>query len=80
VWHLASVLFTFDIGLYAMSFYMPQAVKSLSSGYSNTAVGILVMVPHLAGLMAMILVSRSSDRRLERRYHATIPAIVGGMH
>jgi ACS family tartrate transporter-like MFS transporter len=79
VWHLASVLFTFDIGLYAMSFYMPQAVKSLSSGYSNTAVGILVMVPHLAGLTAMILVSRSSDRRLERRYHAAIPVIVGGM-
>jgi ACS family tartrate transporter-like MFS transporter len=79
VWHLASVLFTFDIGLYAMSFYMPQAVKSLSGRYSNTAVGILVMVPHLAGLTAMILVSRSSDRRLERRYHAAIPAVAGGM-
>src|ERR1700688_2224895 len=78
VWHLASVLFTFDIGLYAMSFYMPQAVKSVSSGYSNTAVGILVMVPHLAGLAAMILVSRSSDRKRERRYHAAFPAILGG--
>jgi len=78
VWHLASVLFTFDIGLYAMSFYMPQAVKSVSSGYSNTAVGVLVMVPHLAGLAAMILVSRSSDRRHERRYHAAFPAILGG--
>ena len=79
VWHLASVLFTFDIGLYAMSFYMPQSVKSLSSGYSNTAVGILVMVPHLAGLAMMILVSRSSDLKLERRYHAAIPAIAGGL-
>ena len=79
VWHLAAALFAFDIGLYAMSFYMPQAVRSLSSGYSNTAVGILVMVPHLAGLMAMILVSRSSDRRLERRFHAGIPLIAGGM-
>ena len=78
VWHLASALFAFDIGLYAMSFYMPQAVKSLSGGYSNTAVGILVMVPHLAGLVAMILVSRSSDRRLERRFHAAIPLTVGG--
>ena len=58
---------------------MPQALKSTSSGYSNTAVGILVMAPHLAGLMAMTVVSRSSDRRLERRYHAAIPAIVGGM-
>jgi ACS family tartrate transporter-like MFS transporter len=79
VWHLASILFTFDIGLYAMSFYMPQAVKSVSIGYSNTAVGIWVTVPHLAGLATMILVSRSSDRRRERRYHAAIPAIVGGV-
>ena len=79
VWHLAFAAFAFDIGLYAMSFYMPQAVKSLSRGYSNTAVGILVMVPHLAGLMAMILVSRSSDRHIERRFHAAIPLIVGGV-
>jgi ACS family tartrate transporter-like MFS transporter len=37
----------------------------------------LVMIPSLVGLPAMILVSRSSDRRLERRYHVAIPAIVG---
>ena len=79
VWHLAAALFGFDIALYAMSFYMPQALKSISNGYSNTAVGILVMLPHLAGLLAMTVVSRSSDRRLERRYHAAFPAIVAGM-
>jgi ACS family tartrate transporter-like MFS transporter len=79
VWHLASVHFMYLVGFYGMLFYMPQAVKSLSTAYSNTLVGILVMVPHLAGLTAMILVSRSSDRRLERRYHAAIPAIVGGV-
>lgn len=62
-----------------MSFYMPQALKALSRGYSNTEVGILVMIPHLAGLLAMILISRSSDRRLERRYHAAVPIIVGGL-
>jgi ACS family tartrate transporter-like MFS transporter len=79
VWHLAAVLFVFDVGLYGMSFYMPQAVKALSHGYSNTAVGILVMLPHLAGLIAMTLVSRSSDRRLERRFHAAIPLAVSGV-
>ena len=79
VWHLAAAGFAFDIGLYAMGFYMPQSVKSLSSAYSNTEVGILVMIPHLAGLAAMILVSRSSDRRLERRYHAAIPLIFAGV-
>jgi len=78
VWRLAVALFAFDVALYSMSFYMPQAVNSSWSGYSNTAVGNLVMVPHLAGLMTMTLVSRSSDRRLERRYHAAISAVVGG--
>ena len=79
VWLLASSLFAFDIGLYAMSFYMPQAVKSLSAGFSATTVGLLVMLPHLAGLGAMVLVSRSSDRRMERRFHAAIPIAAAGM-
>ncbi len=79
VWHLACAGFAFDIGLYAMSFYMPQSVKSLSNRYSNTAVGLLVMVPHLAGLVAMILVSQSSDRRRERRYHSAVPIAIAGV-
>jgi len=79
VWHLACTSFTFQIGVYAMYFWMPQAVRSLSSLYSNTLVGILVMVPYIAGLLAMILVSRSSDRRLERRFHGAIPLVVGGI-
>jgi len=37
------------------------------------------MIPNLVGLVGMILVSRSSDRRLERKYHAAIPAIVAGV-
>jgi MFS transporter, ACS family, tartrate transporter len=79
VWHLACVSFTLQAGGYAMNFWMPQAVRSLSSLYSNTVVGFLVMVPYLAALVAMILVSRSSDRRMERRYHTAIPLIVGGI-
>jgi len=63
---------------YAISFWMPQAVKSLSD-YSNTVVGLLVMIPYIAGLATTLLVSRSSDRRLERRYHAAIPLIGGGI-
>ena len=79
VWHLACIGFSLAIGLNSMSFWMPQVVKSLSGQYSNTVVGLLVMVPQLAGLGAMILVSRSSDRKLERRYHAAIPGIAAGI-
>src|SRR5215471_8318860 len=37
------------------------------------------MVPHVAGLVAMVLVSRSSDRKLERRFHVAIPALIAGI-
>jgi MFS family permease len=79
VWRLAAVLFGFDIGLYATTFYMPQAMKAVLTGASNTLIGLLVLVPHLAGLLAMIVVSRSSDRRLERRYHCAIPLACAGV-
>ena len=78
VWQLGLTALAWDIGLYWMSFWMPQVLKSLSSSYSNTLVGFLVVIPQLVGLVGMVLVSRSSDRSLERRFHAAIPAIVGG--
>ena len=79
VWHLACIGFTLNIGMYSLTFWMPQFVKSLSSLYSNTTIGLLVMIPYLVGLLAMVLVSRSSDRKMERKYHAAIPAIVAGI-
>jgi sugar phosphate permease len=79
VWHVALISFAFQVGGYAVTFWMPQVVKSLNDGYSNTVVGILVMIPYLVGLVVMIFVSRSSDRRLERRYHGATSLIVGGL-
>lgn len=77
VWHLVSIYFGLMIGNYALYSWAPQLVKSLSSLYSNSMVGLLVTIPNLVGLAAMIIVSRSSDRKLERRYHVAIPAMVG---
>ena len=79
VWRLAVIHFGMLVGLYSMSFWMPQLVKSLSSRYSNSMIGLLVMIPNLVGLAGMILVSHSSDRMLERRYHVAIPAVTGGV-
>jgi ACS family tartrate transporter-like MFS transporter len=76
VWHLVLIYFGMTIGTYALQSWTPQLVKSLSSLYSNSMIGLLVTIPNLVGLAAMIIVSRSSDRKLERRYHVAIPAIV----
>jgi ACS family tartrate transporter-like MFS transporter len=79
VWFLSVIDFGLLIGLYTLSFWAPQLLKSLSGKYSNSAVGVMVMIPNLLGLVAMVLVSRSSDRLQERRYHAAISALVGGV-
>lgn len=79
VWHLGLIQFTALIGTYSLSSWMPQVVKALSSHYSNTVVGWLVVIPQVVGLVSMVLVSRSSDRTLERRYHAAIPVVAGGI-
>src|SRR5262249_34932893 len=78
LWHLACISFTWQTSAYAIYFWMPQAMKSLFNLYPNTLVGILVIIPFVAGLFAMILASRSSDRKLERRYHMAIPLIAAG--
>ncbi len=79
VWHLAIIYFAIIIGLYAMSFWLPQVVKGLSKMYSNTTVGLLVTIPHICGLLAMVVLSRHSDHTQERRWHAAIPAVLGGL-
>ena len=79
VWHLVLIYFGMMIGWYALQSWTPQLMRSLSSPYSNSMIGFLVAIPHVVGLAAMIFVSRSSDRRLERRYHVAIPAIVAGL-
>ena len=75
VWHLVLIYFGMTTGNYALQSWTPQLVKSLSSLYSNSMIGLLVTIPNLVGMAAMIMVSRSSDRKLERRYHVAIPAI-----
>ena len=67
--HLAGIHFLFLMGLYLTGFWMPQSIKAVARGYSNTTIGLLVLVPNLVGLVAMVLVSRSSDRRNERHWH-----------
>lgn len=79
VLHLIVIYFGMMIGSYTLSFFAPELVKSLSTKYSNSLVGYLVTIPYLAALAGMILVGRSSDRRMERRYHAAACLLLGGI-
>lgn len=78
VLYLAVTYFGMMIGLYTLSFWTPLLLQSALAGASSSAIGTLLIIPYGLGLLAMILNSRHSDRTLERRYHAAIPALVAG--
>src|SRR5215813_1436591 len=79
--NLASGLYGFSgaFGGYSFNFWLPLMMRSTLAGSSNTVVGLGVMVPNLLGVIAMILVSRHSDRTLERRYHLAASVTLAGM-
>jgi MFS family permease len=54
-------------------------MKSVFVGASGSVVGLLLVVPNLAGLIAMIIVSRHSDRTSERRYHMAAAGALAGV-
>jgi ACS family tartrate transporter-like MFS transporter len=79
VWYLTALYFPYLLSMYAVVFWMPQLMKAAFNQYSNTRLGILVMIPYVAGVAAMIMIARSSDHSLERRYHSAIPEVVAGI-
>jgi len=66
-WSLA--YFLLMLGLYGLSFWIPTVLKS--RGVSQESLGWATALPYLAAVVGMILWSRSSDRRRERRFHLT---------
>jgi MFS family permease len=79
IWHLACIGFAGAFGGYSFNFWLPLMMRSILAGSSNTVVGLGVMIPNLLGVVAMIFVSRHSDRTLERRYHLAASVTLAGM-
>jgi ACS family tartrate transporter-like MFS transporter len=78
VWHLACIGFGHGFATYTFTFWLPQIMKAALGGQSNAVVGSVVMIPNLLGLIVMILVSRHSDRTLERRHHMAASGFLAG--
>jgi MFS family permease len=73
---VSGIYFFYTMGLYGVSFWLPTLIKS--SGVSDTLhVGLLTSIPYAVGAVAMVLVSQSSDRTGERRWHLIVPGLAG---
>jgi sugar phosphate permease len=78
VWLLALVYFLFVMGLYGVSFWLPQLIKN--SGVKDVFdIGLLTAIPYGSAAVAMVLAARHSDRSGERRWHAAAAALAGAL-
>ena len=75
IYLMAAGYFCLISGIYAMSFWLPSIIRD--SGVDDLmTIGFLTAIPYVGAIILMQLLSRSSDRRNERRWHTAIPAIL----
>lgn len=78
LWRLALIYFCFVMGLYGVGFWLPSLIKAM--GVTDTFhIGLLSAIPSALAVVVMILVSRSSDRQRERRWHVALPAALAAV-
>lgn len=78
VWLCAAIYFSYVMGLYGVSFWMPSIIKSM--GYADPLdIGLISAIPYGVSVVVMLLVANSADRSGERRWHVAIPGLLGAV-
>ncbi len=77
LWRLALIYFCMVMGLYGISFWLPQILSDTMTS-DPWRIGLLTAIPWGASAVAMLLVGHHSDRAGERRWHTALPALVAG--
>jgi predicted MFS family arabinose efflux permease len=75
---LCSIYFLWCTGFWGFNYWMPTALKELS-GWSNLAIGWLIVVPMVLSMLTMMSIGASSSRTGEKRWHGAAPLFVAAL-
>ncbi|CAM2156445.1 putative metabolite transport protein NicT [Paraburkholderia tropica] len=76
VYLFAFIFFLTTMSAYGLNFWAPQLIRSF--GVTNMLhIGLYAAIPSAAAFVSMIMLTRHSDAKMERRWHYAIPAFVG---
>lgn len=78
VWLLTLIYFCLVSGNPTFGFWGPTIITEMGVR-SNVTIGLLSAVPYLAAMVCVVLVGRSSDRLLERRYHSALSCLAAAL-
>lgn len=76
---LAAIYFVYQCGSLGVGYWMPQIIRGFSGTLTNTQVGLVAMLPYAVATVGMVLWSRSSDRKAERKLHSALPLLLAGV-
>lgn len=79
VLYLSFIYFVYQCGSLGVGYWMPQIIKSFSESLTHTQIGLIAMLPYIVATAAMIIWSRSSDKRNERKLHSAIPLLIAAL-
>jgi len=74
---LCAVYFAIVVGLYGITYWLPQIVQTM--GFSNRQTGFVVVLPYALAAIAMVLWGRHSDVNGERIWHVALAALVSAL-
>lgn len=78
VWMLILILLALNTGFYGLSFWLPTIIHR--AGVTSTlTIGLLSAIPWAASIPCLMLNASHSARTGERRWHAAVPAFIGGI-
>jgi ACS family tartrate transporter-like MFS transporter len=79
VLYLSFIYFVYQCGSLGIGYWMPQIIKGFSKELTSSQVGLIAMVPYIVATIAMVMWSRSSDKRNERKLHSALPLAVAAV-
>ena len=78
IWVLCLAYFGLALGIYGISFWLPQIIKDTVTK-DPVRIGLISAIPWLVGGIAMTWNGRHADQTGERRWHTAGPAFIGGL-
>lgn len=78
VWLATYLLFAINVGFNGVAFWTPQIIKSIGTK-DNLVVSTLSGIPYLVAAIAIVLVSRHSDKTGERKLHVVFCMLASGI-
>lgn len=75
VWLLGAVYFGMVMGLYGISFWLPQIIKETITADSQR-IGLISAIPWSVAAVGMVAYGYHSDRSAERRWHVALACLL----